>query len=200
MSYSDLVLKYKESKDISGSIFSNTDRIFISKYFLNGRSDKNFESPFVPGEIYSFVYNTDSKVDEKRKFINRNPVVLCTGIFSNKAGTIMKGIDLVTVPNLERVTILGRIYDSNLDSIKNNDKSYSGKSQRSPIDLSDNALKSILVGTGYQDSLFGFKTKFIKDPKVIDLDDWPKIPYLKKDFLEGLTAESIYKQYQSKLS
>jgi hypothetical protein len=198
--YSNLVLKYKDSKDLSGNVFDNTNKIFNSKYFSGGKTDKKFNEPFVAGEIYSFVYNTDSKVTEKRKFINKNPVVLCTGIFSNKTGTIMKGIDLVTVPNLIRVTILGRVYDNNLDSIKNNNDSYSGKSSRIDIDLSDNTLKSLLVGTGYQNALFGFKTKFINDPKVIDLDDWQKIPYLKQDFLEGLTAESIYKQYQLKLS
>ena len=198
--YSNLVLKYKESKDLSGNVFSNTDKVFESKYFSSGKPDKKFTMPFVSGEIYSFVYNTDSKIDEKRKFINRNPIVLCTGIFSNKSGNIMKGIDLITVPNLMRVTILGRVYDNNIDLLNNNEKSYSGKSERINIDLRDEVLKSLLIGTGYNNSLFGFKTKFISDPKVIDLDDWQKIPYLKRDFLEGFTQESIYKQYQMKLS
>jgi hypothetical protein len=197
--YSDLVLKYRNSKDIKGNIFQNTDSIFSSKYFSGGKSSKNFSPPFIPGEIYSFQYNTNTKIDKDRKFINRNPIVLCTDAFQTSSGTILKGIDLITVPNSVRVDIIGRIYDSNTDPIKSNDESYENKKSRYAINLSDKTLASLLDGTGYKYSLFGFKGIFIKDPKVVDLVDWPKIPYLKKCELEGLTADSIYKEYQSKL-
>jgi hypothetical protein len=197
--YSDLVLKYKGSKNIKGNIFQNTDSIFSSKYFSGGKSEKKFTPPFIPGEIYSFQYNTDTKLSKDRKFIDRNPIVLCTDAFQTNAGTILKGIDLITVPNSIRVDIIGRIYDSNEDSIKYNDKSYQSNKARSPINLSDKILAGLLDGTGYKYSLFGFKGVFIKNPKVLDLEDWPKLPYLKKCELEGLTADSIYKEYQSKL-
>jgi hypothetical protein len=123
--YRDLVLKYKNSKDVKGNIFQNTDSIFSSKYFSGGKPSKKFSPPFVPGEIYSFQYNTDTKISKDRKFIDRNPIVLCTDAFQTSSGTVLKGIDLITVPNLVRVDIIGRIYDSNIDSIRGNDESLS---------------------------------------------------------------------------
>ena len=57
----------------------------------------------------------------------------------------------------------------------------------------------MLAGTGYEAALFGFKTNYIREIHILDLEDWYKIPYLRKSQIEGLDIAGIYKEYQSKL-
>lgn len=200
MKYSDLVLSYKKEYKSIGELVSNTDKVFDSKYFEGGKSDKKFNLPFVPGEIYSFSYNTDSKLSESRKFINRNPIILCVDSYKNqKYGLIVKGIDLLTVPPDNRVEILTRIYDKFAKEIESNDRTYSKGASRIPLPLNNKNLEILLSGTGYNYSIFGFKSSFMKNISVLDLEDWYKIPYLKKSSIEGLDAQGIYNEYRSKL-
>jgi hypothetical protein len=198
--YRDLVLDYKENQRKSGDIFSETDEFFISKYFKNESPERIFTPPFIPGEIYTFNYQTDSEISQKRPFIDRLPLIICTDTFNTKeAGTIIKGIDLITVPLKFRVDIIGKIYDNFTEQIKANDLFYSKGSPKSPINLKDPVLKILLNNTGYTNSLFGFKYKFIRSPKIVSTDDWFKIPYLRVNSIEGLPIQSIYNEYQSKL-
>ena len=74
--YNDLVLEYKNDPKNTGNIYNITNDFFIGKYFKNGNPNKKFKPPFVPGEIYSFNYQTDSKITEKRPFIDRMPLVI----------------------------------------------------------------------------------------------------------------------------
>ena len=198
--YKDLVLEYKNDPKNTGNIYNITNDFFLGKYFKNGNPDKKFKPPFVPGEIYSFNYQTDSKITEKRPFIDRMPLVICTDVFETKeSGLILKGIDIITVPLRTRVDILGKIYDNFTEQLKNNDATYSKGGERTPINLKDKVLTNLLRNTGYTKSLFGFKTGFAKDIKIIDFSDWSKVPYLTVNFIEGLNVQEIYKQYQSKL-
>ncbi len=198
--YNDLVLEYKNDPKNTGNIYNITNDFFLGKYFKNDNPDKKFQPPFVPGEIYSFNYQTDSKITKKRPFIDRMPLVVCTDVFETKeTGLILKGIDIITVPPRTRVDILGRIYDNFTEQIKSNDASYTGGGARTPINLKDNVLSNLLRNTGYAESLFGFKTGFARNVKIIDSLDWPKVPYLTVNFIEGLNVQEIYKQYQSKL-
>lgn len=201
MKYSESVLEYKNSFRDMGKLVSNTDDIFKKKYFPGGKSDKKFYPPFIPGQIYSFFYPTDSKVSEKRPFINRNPIVLCTDSHSSKNdGIILKGIDLVVTPPLRRIEILSKIFDSFSNVISTNDSSYKSGTNVKPILLDDKFLDKAIPNTGYLSSLFGFKSKFIRDVKIVDLEDWFKIPYLGHSIIEGLNVQGIYKQYESKLN
>jgi hypothetical protein len=198
--YNDLVLEYKNDPKNTGNIYNITNDFFLGKYFKNNNPDIKFKPPFIPGEIYSFNYQTDSKITERRPFIDRMPLVICTDVFETKeSGLIIKGIDIITVPLRTRVDILSKIYDNFAEQIKNNDASYTKGGSRSPINLKDKILVNLLRDTGYNESLFGFKTRFIKNVKVIGSSDWTKIPYLTVNFIEGLNVQEIYKQYQSKL-
>jgi hypothetical protein len=90
MTYQESVLEYKKEFNSIAEVVKNTDDIFSQKYFSGGSSEKTFSPPFIPGEIYSFPYPTDSQVTEKRKFIDRNPVVLCTDSHqTNENGVIL---------------------------------------------------------------------------------------------------------------
>lgn len=198
--YKDLVLKYKEGETSSGNIFTSTNDLFLSKYFKNDSPDISFIPSFIPGEIYSFRYLTDSEISKKRPFIDRMPLVICTDVFNTlESGTVIKGIDLITVPNIIRVDIIERIYDNFYEQLLANKNSYEKGSAKVPVNLKDPVLKNILKGTGYLNSYFGFKYKFIKNVKVISMEDWPKIPYLSFNMIEGLSIQGIYNEYRSKL-
>lgn len=198
--YKDLVLKYKEDETSSGNTFASTNDLFLNKYFKNDSPDISFIPPFVPGEIYSFRYLTDSEISKKRPFVDRMPLVICTDVFNTlESGTIIKGIDLITVPNIIRVDIIERIYDNFYEQLLVNKNSYENGSTKVPVNLKDPVLKNILKGTGYLNSYFGFKYKFIKNVKVISMEDWPKIPYLSFNMIEGLSIQGIYNEYRSKL-
>lgn len=200
MSYSESVLKYKKEFGTIADVVKNTDDIFSSKYFSGGSSEKTFSPPFIPGEIYSFPYPTDSVITEKRKFIDRNPIVLCTGSYQTKEnGVIIKGIDLIVTPPEYRIKILGKVYDSFSSLIEKNQNHYTKGGAISPLPLNDSNLRLLLSGTGYEFSLFGFKTSFIREINILDLDDWYKLPYLRRADIEGLNIQGIYKEYQSKL-
>lgn len=198
--YKDLVLKYKEDETSSRNIFTSTNDLFLSKYFKNDSPDISFVPPFIPGEIYSFRYLTDSEISKKRPFVDRMPLVICTDVFNTlESGTVIKGIDLITVPNIIRVDIIERIYDNFYEQLLANKNSYERGSAKVPVNLKDPVLKNILKGTGYLNSHFGFKYKFIKNVKVISMEDWPKIPYLSFNMIEGLSIQGIYNEYRSKL-
>jgi hypothetical protein len=200
MTYSELVLEYKKEFSGIADLVKNTDDIFLKKYFKDGKSEKKFYPPFIPGEIYSFPYPTDSKITEKRKFINRNPLVLCTDSYQTKEnGVILSGIDLIVTPPEYRLKILSKIYDSFSSLIEKNQEHYTKGGAITPLPLTDINLKKILSNTGYESSVFGFKTAFIREINILDLDDWYKIPYLRKSQIEGLDIAGIYKEYQSKL-
>ena len=199
--FSNLVLEYKDSIEPGRNIANETNSFFKKEYFNNSKLDKKFSPPFVPGEMYFFKYQTDSKISSSRPFIDRFPIILCTDVFSTvNSGTVVKGIDLIVVPPRIRIDIIGKIYDYFLDKIEINNASYKKGGAKSPIDLSDRVLNGLLSGTGYKEALFGFKYKFIRDPGVIGSEDWPKIPYLSMNLLEGSSIQGIYKEYQSKLN
>lgn len=198
MKYAEYVLEYKAKHKEIKDLVENTDKIFIDKYFTGGKAEKEFVPPFIPGQIYSFKYLTDSKVTDKRTFVNRNPIILCTAMYKKKNETILKGIDLITVPPSDKIKILSAIFDSYDNIIIRNEESYSKGGTITPIDLNDFMLERSLYNTGYKKSLFGFKTRFIRDPKVLDLDDWFKIPYLRHSIIEGMNLQGIYNEYESK--
>jgi hypothetical protein len=201
MKYSESVLEYKNSFRDMGKLVSSTDDVFKKKYFPGGKSSKKFLPSFIPGQIYSFFYPTDSKVNEKRPFINRNPIVLCTDSHTSKNdGTILKGIDLIVTPPLRRIEILSKIFDSFSDILSRNEDAHKKGYSISPILLDDKFLEKSIPSTGYRSSLFGFKSKFVRDAKIMDLEDWFKIPYLGHSIIEGLNVQGIYKQYESKLN
>jgi hypothetical protein len=198
--YQDLSLEYKNSFKSTFDLVKETNNFFKKNYFYpDNKGDSNFSKPFIPGQIYSFYYPTDSEIKEKRKFINRNPIVICTSIFSNKEEPILKGIDLIVTPPKYRVTILSKIYDNFYNTIKENQKKYEKKGLLTKLPLDENSLERLLSNSGYKKSFFGFKIKFIRNIKPLNLDDWFKIPYLGESLIEGIKTPEIYREYESKL-
>lgn len=188
--FSQQVLEYKNSYRNLQEVINETNRFFDENYFPGAKNKTKFNPPFIPGQIYSFAYKTPSVVSESRKFINRNPIVLCTDSFQNKdMGLIMKGIDLITVPPDIRVIILERIFNQFPFLLETGTK---------PLPLTDDNLKKLLSDTGFNKSLFGFKTNYFGEIFTVNIHDWCKIAYLGKSFVEGLNLQGIYTEYKSK--
>ena len=192
MGYSDLVLDYKKEYRSTEELRLDVDSLFTEKYFsgIPEKKEKKQVLNFIPGDIYCFKYLTDSTISEKRKFINRYPLIVCLGSYDSQLGRILRGIDLICVPPEYRLKILERIYDSFTEKIEKNQ----------PLPLTDENLSKLLKDTGYFLSVFGFKIKFIQELRVIDQEDWKKIPYLNRSYIEGSNQKEIYREYISKLN
>jgi hypothetical protein len=170
---------------------------FFSKNYIENSKYSSFNLPFVPGMIYSFQYRTPTKISEKRKFINRNPIFLFINYMKSQEGeNILHGIDLSSIPSDVREIILARIWDSFKDVIVKNSQS---DRNRSALPLSVSNMDSILNKTGYRKSIFGFKYEYFYNTKEIKSEDWVRIPFLELNTFEGLSSFEIYKEYKSKL-
>ena len=198
--YSDLVLEYKDSIEIGKNIFVETDLYFSDNYFFSNKEIIQFKPPFIPGTIYNFNYLTDTRLSETRKFMDRRPLILCTNVYQNpSSGTIIEGIDIITVPPRIRIDVIGNFYNQFYSQVESNYLSFQSGGAITPVNLKKPILENLLRNTGYNFSLFGFKYKFIRNPRIISNKDWAKIPYLTDSNIEGLSLQTIYKEYQSKL-
>jgi len=197
-SFKDQISEYLTSSPSISSLSSKTDQIFIDKYSINGDGgEEQFNGVFVPGKIYVGKYNTDSKVNEKIRWINRYPFFI---FFSEeKIGDeiIIKGIDLNVTPPEYRAQILEKIHNQFFQLIKENSNNLKGPQQAIMIKPGD--IERLLFGTGYKFSFTGFKKRFFSNVKVIDYPDWPKLVYLNISSIEGQPINSIYNDYKSKL-
>lgn len=196
MSYKSLVESYKNEFRNQTDLVKSTDKTFADKY-SNG--DIGFSPPFIPGTIYYFKYNTTTEISKDRSFINRNPLVLCTDYIRGDNGSILIGIDLITVPPFERIEIISRVYDTFNNTIESNESFLNKGGKQTPILFRNGVLDRLMRGTGYSKSLFGFKLDFIDSVIELKLEDWSKIPYLRASSIEGKSVEEIYKEYKVKL-
>ena len=200
MDFREKIIEYRKEAPSVSSLSNKTDLFFLEKYGKGGKGGKiSYNGILYPGSIYFFSYNTDSKITEKNKFINRNPLVLY--ISSEKVGQeiIIKCIDLTTTPPEQRVQILQSMYEKFSSVLENNEKKSQNGESPDPILLTSKDLPQIFKGTGYNFSFVGFKFKFAEQIKPIDYEDWHKLPYLKYTLIQGISINEIYNDYRSKL-
>jgi hypothetical protein len=200
MEFREKVIEYREGASSVSSLSNKTDISFLEKYGNRGKGGEiNFNGVFIPGNIYFFSYNTDSKIDEKTKFINRNPLVLY--ISSERVGNdvILKTIDLTITPPEQRLQILQSFWDKFSSVIESNQKRISRGEFPEEIRLTSKDLPRLFEGTGYNFSFRGFKLKFTEGVKPVDYGDWHKLPYLKYTLIQGISINEIYNDYRLKL-
>ena len=201
MEFREKIIEYRKEATSVASLSTKTDLFFLEKYGNRGEGGKiKYTGSLVPGSVYFFNYNTDAKLSEKIKFIDRNPLVLY--ISSEKVGQdiIVKCIDLTTTPPEQRLEILQNFWDKFPDIMESNIKRTSKGESPDPIRLSSKDLPRLLNGTGYNFSFVGFKLKFMENIKPVDYEDWYKLPYLKYSLIQGIPINEIYNDYRSKLN
>jgi len=201
MEFREKIIEYRGEANSISSLSIKTDIYFLDKYG-NNRNGGNikYTGTLVPGNIYFFNYNPDSKPNEKIKFIDRNPLVLY--ISSEKIGQdiIIKSIDLTITPPEQRLQILQNFWDRFKDILESNIKKTSRGELPEPIRLTAKDLPRLFEKTGYNFSFAGFRLKFMESIKGIDYEDWHKLPYLKYNLVQGMSINEIYNNYRSKLN
>jgi hypothetical protein len=197
-SFREKISEYLSTSPSVSALSSKTDDLIVKKYSPTGNGGiESFSGSFIPGKIYVGKYNTNSKTNEKVKFINRLPFFFF--ISEEKIGgeIIIKAIDLNTTPPEYRAQILEKIYEQFFETIKQNSKDP--KKSQQEILLRSADLQTLLKDTGYNFSVTGFKKRYFSDLKIIDYDDWHKLVYLSASSIEGQPINSIYNDYKSKL-
>jgi hypothetical protein len=197
--FQDKISEYLSSSPSISQLSSKTNDFFVKKYSIDGNGgNEKFSGNFIPGKIYVGKYNTDSKISEKIKWINRYPLFYF--ISEEKIGNeiIIKAIDLNITPPENRGQILEKIHQYFYQTIKEN--SLQPKSPQKEILLKSKDLEILLEGTGYKFSVTGFKKRNFSDLKVVDYEDWHKLVYLNISSVDGEAINTIYNNYRSKLN
>ena len=200
MEFRERVIEYRKEAPSVASLSTKTDLFFLEKYGNQGKGGNlKYAGTLFPGSIYFFNYNTDAKISEKTKFIDRNPLILY--VSSEKIGQdiIVKSIDLTITPPEQRLQILESFYEKFSSVLDYNQKKASKGESPDPIRLTSKDLPQIFKETGYNFSFTGFKLRFMETIKPVDYEDWHKLPYLKYSLIQGTPINEIYNDYRSKL-
>lgn len=200
MDIREQIIKYREEAGSVSALAAKTDVYFLDKYGVRGEgSSYKYNGTLIPGNIYFFTYETDSKLSDKVKFINRSPLIFY--ISAEKVGqeTVIKCIDLTITPPEQRAEIIQRIGQKFQSVIDSGAKSVEKGGNPAEIRLSSKDLSSLLSGTGYNFSVVGLKIGFMSEIKWVDYSDWCKLPFLKYSFIQGTSINEIYSDYRSKL-
>lgn len=167
--------------------------MFWFKKFNNTKSEFSINS-FLAGKIYSFEYN--DQLDQKKKFINKRPIVFFTGYKSPKEKSIIYGIDLVLLSPQFRIPFFSRIYSVYQDSIEKNKKKQELGESKSQVFLKTDyeTLDAILKGINYKHAYRAWDLKKVRDIAEITYDDWTRIVYLDTRSIIGTPLNEIYKK------
>lgn len=187
----------RNSSPSVSAISTESNLLFLEKYGKNGNTGKKiFDGNFIPGVIYLGDYKTRSRPSKQHPWINRKPLFLCVKIDRYLGSEIIVSLDLNIIPPDYRGQIILKVWNQFSPIISQNESG----SINQPIPNLYNSLRTILGGTGWQNSLTGFKKEYLGNIKVIDYSDWVRIPYLSDSMIEGQTISSIYNDYRSKLN
>jgi len=193
----DQIKELRNSFQSPSAISADTNSLFQKKYGAESKSQKiSFDGTFVPGVIYIMDYTTKTKTSNRHPFINRNPIFLFIRQEKREVGEILLSLDLNIIPPDLRGRIILTISDQFFNIFKENEKSNSLQ----PIPNLYNSLDTILKGTGWRNALTGFKKSYAGNVKVLDYQDWVRLPYFTGDKIEGQLISGIYNDYRSKLN
>lgn len=164
----------------------------------------------LPGFIYTFIYppkNSEEIIitDGKREKVYKDyvPIFFCTGIKDNK---ILRGINLNTLPELERVKFLESYYRMYLDFFKDiellteNDKLALNKKYinlaLSPTGYDIIKLFNELTNAKFNYGFRNYQMDNIKQFRMIEYSEWNYIPhYDPKDAFKLMNQKQIHDFY-----
>jgi hypothetical protein len=200
MDFKEQLLEYRNSSESLPSLSNKTDLYFLEKYGTDGPGGEYTENRIlIPGGIYFFKYSTNLRVDEKVKYINRNPLIFYLSSERVGENIIIKSIDLTLTPPEQRLEILKTIWEKFQPEIEENQKKIKRGESPNPIRIKSGDLQTLLRETGYKSSFCGFNYRFMSEIKWIDYSDWHKLPFLKYTLVQGLSVGEIYNNYRSKI-
>lgn len=161
------------------------------KNFVNKGESFN-PNNFITGKIYSFEYL--DKLDEKKPFINKRPVVFFTGFSNPQNKDAFSGIDLILMPPVIRVPFFNKLFSVYSSQIESNMKKQDLGEKLDQIQLKTDyqTLDIILKDIPFKNTYRYWDFKKVRDIKEIPYEDWTRIVYLYTRSSEGTRIEEIY--------
>ena len=163
------------------------------KNYVNQKDQFN-PSNFLQGKVYSFEYN--DVLDNKKKFINRRPLIFFTGFNSYEDKSVFYGIDLILLSPQSRIPFFTRIqsvYQSIIE--KNQEKIEKGEIRgQAQLKTDYETLDLILKGINYKHAYRAWDLKKVRDVIEIPYEDWTRIVYLDTRSIQGTPLNEIYKK------
>ena len=195
--FQDQAIKLRSEFPSLSKLNSSVNEEFLEKYGPNSNHSGEKFTSFKSGKIYFALHTTKSKPVEKNPFINRYPCFLFLSEERTRTGIICKVMDLTIIPQDNRAEILTRLTSTFSEILQENIRNISGSQM--PLNLKGENLQKIFKSTGYEFAIFGFHKENLRDLKIVDYEDWVKIPYFSHATLEGLSLDQIYREYKSKI-
>jgi len=182
---------YKLTISGMSSLPEDSIKNWLDKYANKGQSfNPNY---LLPGKIYAFEYKDELK--DKKKFINKRPIVFFMGFNNLNNKTAFSGIDLILIPPQIRLLLLERIETVYRNTIEKNVKNILEESKEQfPLKTDFETVNSILSGIPFKNAFRYWDISKIRDVKEISYEEWTKIVYLNTRSIEGTTIEEIYKK------
>lgn len=182
---------YKLTVSGMSSLAEDALKNWANKYVNKGESfNPNY---FLTGKIYSFEYK--DVLDDKKKFINRRPIVFFMGFPPSQNKLTFSGIDLILMPPQIRMAFFERIQSVYEKQIQRNvEKILEDSKEQIPLKTDFETVNIILGDIPFKNSYRYWDVNKIRDVKEISYEDWTKIVYLNTRSIEGTTIEEIYKK------
>jgi hypothetical protein len=202
---------------------SQTNKDFLRKYAFTYFNDKYFKKPFqeyfifeqqdrflarrlkffIPGRVYTFQYEPHHK--DILSGYDKRPMLFVIGEFisSSTGYNILQGINLNFLPEKGRVlffetatSIFGKSYDK-ADEESDKGKLYNMRSIFQFVTdwqfMIDNFDKRAKIGLSY--AIRNYDTAIIKNPVLIEMEDFAMIPYFIPRELVGIPPAAVYQKY-----
>jgi len=157
---------------------------------------------FIPGRIYTFKYDPIYK--DFLAYYDMRPMVLVHSQYVSKSGNlIMQGLNLNFLPEFQRaqtMEIFNKTFKSDIAAATQAvDKDNVGILASAWKILTDwmSTIKIFNVAgkIGYQFAFRNYIIKQITEPVIIELEDWPMIPYFIPKEFEGASPAAVYSDY-----
>jgi hypothetical protein len=161
------------------------------KNYVNKNSEFN-PLNFLSGKVYSFQYN--DRLEKGKSFINKRPVIFFTEYDNYEKKNLFKGLDLILISPLFRMSFFERVQSVYKDQIeKNIERSERGEGRdQSPLKTDYQTMDIILKGIPYKHAYRAWDLKKVRDVMEIPFEDWTRIVYLNTRSIEGTQLNEIY--------
>ena len=204
---------YKEQKN-KEKLRKESFPFFNDKYFKDPWKEYDFLETeerydvrklktFIPGRIYTFQY--DPLYKNLLDYYDMRPIIIAHGTFVAKTtgNIILQGINLNFLPEFARVQTMElfyRTFQSDLEEAE-------GLVERGRVGLLKQAWKYLTdwyfmvkvfnsVGKiGYQWAFRNYIIPRIKNPVIVELEDWEMIPYFVPKEFKGATPGDVWAAY-----
>jgi hypothetical protein len=178
------------------TIKADLEKWFDDVYIKNASQPREImkDDVMVPGKIYTFKYFTDPK----ERFYDLHPTFLMLYAKTVNNDSQVYGINLSVVPPLQKIKILGKLYDfyynKGIAVSADNINSGRGALNLTPFDYK--FVSTLIQNTGYQLAMAVYKRrKIIGHPMIVTYDEWWKVCLLTPKYIKKINSSALYKLY-----